>query len=579
MKKKFVVFIVSLTPKRQTVYLHNYYCNWRSFYFFFQIISILISKIFYRAVSIMAFASGDVDFNKLIREDQTICAICFFSWIERDARCLPCKEKVHIFCSDCLKQLAHHDNSINEGILLCPICKMAHRWTDNGVTSFPKLGLLKITDQNDESRLKYKSRIFNDSAPNHTRSYVEDIIVSVLRNLQNQEIKLLQKINETAAKHIESVRRQRHNLLEEVLKFFDEKETELIDIVREFDAFENFSKKVGETVTNKKITAMKIKLNNKANSCYHRNIEFFKNSNIDSFSLGLNRIDEEFKVAKELYRLPTGGKVCNTAFFDNTLYLITKKFGGSLYFYKLLKYTMESGITKYLHEWNNPMKIEYKLAVSVNIYLLTVGEIKVQYASEINQDDGKYSCSFSTFYDIIRRKHDTTTFVHLIAYDKGIVLCCRDSHSVFTFKKIRDPVKQKWKISLTLPLLNIIDMRINSSQLFTLFTENLYYVFDLNSGKILNKLKTSSSGCPREVLGITKYRFCTKILFQTGCCLIGNDFVRLIDKTEDNVSSWSYKKIFDLYQTIEYGKTSEGIVTFLILEKWINMVYLKYIKC
>ncbi|CAD5111264.1 unnamed protein product [Dimorphilus gyrociliatus] len=526
----------------------------------------------------MASASTDVDFNKIVKQDQTLCAICHFSWVQKDARCLPCKDKVHIFCSDCLRQLAHNDESHAEGILFCPVCKMAHRWTEEGVASFPRLDLFNSNndDDDDGNRLRMRSRTFVDAPPNHTRSYVEEIIVSVLRNLHNQEIQMIQKINETAANHMKKVREQRHKLLEEVLMFYDEKESELIDIIREFAAFEKFSKKVGET--NKKVTKMKIRLNNKANSCFHRNIEFIKDSSLADFSIGLNKKEEEFKVSKELCRLPTGGRVCNTSFFNDTLYLLTEKFGGSLFFYKLLRYQMKTGIIESLHEWNNSIKIEYKLAVSVNIYLLTVGEIRVQRVTETEDDDGKFSCTFSTFYDIMRRKNDTTSFVHIIGYEKGIVLCCQDLDNIFTFKKIKDPVKQKWKISLNLPLLKIVDMRINSSQLFALFTENLHYIFDLNSGKILNKLKTST-GSPREVLGITKYRFCTKILFQSGCCLIGNDFVRLIDKTEDGVSSWSYKKIFDLYHTIEYGKCSEGIIAFLILDKWINTVYLKYIKC
>lgn len=98
-----------------------------------------------------------MDISKLNKAKKgSQCAICSFSWIDRNPHCLPC-QVAHIFCSDCLALFGKKNNLKEGDQFYCPVCRKAHIWPENGVNGFSRLPLFQDIEINEEiPKSKYK---------------------------------------------------------------------------------------------------------------------------------------------------------------------------------------------------------------------------------------------------------------------------------------------------------------------------------------------------------------------------------------------------------------------------------------
>ena len=64
-----------------------------------------------------------------------MCAVCLESWVNKDARILPCD---HTFCFNCLEQI------VVEEIIECPMCREEHDVPGNDIELIRKNQLHRI---------------------------------------------------------------------------------------------------------------------------------------------------------------------------------------------------------------------------------------------------------------------------------------------------------------------------------------------------------------------------------------------------------------------------------------------------
>lgn len=379
-----------------------------------------------------------------VREGDTICSICFVTWIGQSPRCLPCKESIHIFCSDCLENFAIHNRLKSNDKFFCPVCNFGHTWKNDGILSFPRLTLFDrspIKDKYNKTERFYMEKI----SLNRKKSEIENAVTSAIKNINEEENEIFAKIFETARQKMLDIKEVRDKLIQEIIYYFDDKETNLKEIIKEFEAFELFSNKIGKDEFKDNLTEMRIKLTNKAMKILNKTIEFkVTNNNFnEKINIGENIINENLIITNELINIPSFKNPVTLACYKNNLYLILEKYLNNSFIYRLVLYDTTSDRFDFLHEWKSSREREYKLAINNELYLLLIGDREIKYLKEILRKDNRNICKFDTFCSTDK---NTEYYNSIIDFKYGIIASSTILDQKCQIFKIRNPFKIEWNI-------------------------------------------------------------------------------------------------------------------------------------
>ncbi|CAD5115922.1 unnamed protein product [Dimorphilus gyrociliatus] len=512
----------------------------------------------------------DINLNQVLMEEETICAICKATWIQKEPRCFPCSNIVHIFCTECIEMLAEHNDSEPGDTICCPICREEHVWTENGVRSFPRLGLFDMDEDKPIRRKIYTENYQNTE--NRVLCDTEKLLTASLGNLEQEEYSICEKINCATEKLAERISERNRILLNEVEAFFDKKKDEMEEIIAEFQEYDNFSSEEDGEME------MKIELSNKAISCLHRMIDFYPEESIEKLiDIGTNITTRDFTVKAEVCSIPKPCTIVTAQSYDNFLYLITEKPSNSEYSYNFYRYNWEEELLENLHEWICQNERQFKIAVNNKVYILNSGTNMVEYVRSITKKNYlRYQCLFKEF--CFARKG--SFYCNMTGWNNGIILTSEMAGKNSTILKLSDPFKIEWKSEIDNTWGCVIDMKLNGDKLITYFSEKSCCILDFNSGVVLSTMSATNlffNGSD-ATFSCSSISFLTRLLCKKGSALSVFNNTYLSELKKNSVELWVYKTVFDLYKTFEYKKTSKGILVYFMSKSVINTVHIKSVE-
>lgn len=518
----------------------------------------------------MTSNNEDSNSNQLLMEEETICAICKTTWINKEPRCLPCKDIVHIFCTDCIEMLAAHDGTQAGDILSCPICRAEHIWSSNGVKSFPRLGLFDC-DGDRRNRRKFYNEAYQKS-DNRVQCDTEKLLTASLGNLEQEEYAICEKINCATGKLVERISERNRILLNEVEIFFDRKKDEMEDIIDEFQEYDNFSNEDEGDMEKK------VELSNRAIACLHKFIDFYPEESLEkSIEIGSNIVTRDFTVKAEICSVPKSSSIITAQSYDNFLYIITEKKCYNEYSYSFFRYNWEEELLENLHEWICQSERRFKLAVNSKLYILVVGTNMVEYVKTITKKNYlRYECTFKEF--CYARKG--SIYCNMIGWSGGIILTSEMSGKNSSILKLSDPFKIDWKSDIEHSWGCVLDMKINGDKLITYFSEKSCCIIDFNSGAVLSTMSATNLffNNSDSTFSSASVSFLTRLLCRKGSALSIYNNTYLSELKKNSVELWVYKTIFDLYKIFDYKKTSKGILIYFMSKSVINTVHIKHVE-
>lgn len=383
--------------------------------------------------------------NFAISEEDTICSFCLVSWIGQNPRCLPCKESVHIFCSDCLEKFARHNRLKIGETLHCPVCDFAHSWTNDGVLGFPRLTIFDKLQTGEKFNRNERVYMENISL-NKEKSEIEKAIISAIKNTSLEEDEIFKKVHDTFKIRISDMQEIKEKLIKEIIDYYNDRETNLKEIIKEFEAIELFSDKIGENEFKENFMEMRVKLTNKAMKLLNKTINFKVNNNNkdnEMLNIGENIIAENLTIDYELINLPSFKNIITLNCYKNYLYLIMEKYINKSFIYRLVLYDTTSDRFDFLHEWKSSRQRQYKLAINNDIYLLLIGDREIKYLKEIIRKDNRNFCKFESFCFTDK---NTEYYNGIMDFQNGIIASSTILEQKLQIFKIRNPYKIEWNL-------------------------------------------------------------------------------------------------------------------------------------
>lgn len=501
----------------------------------------------------------EIDLKDLICKEDMECAFCKCPWIGNTPRCLPCKIVVHIFCSECLEKWGRSKSFENGGYFSCPICQQRYKWTREGVNNFPKLGIFQNFLEKKIGNLTFK-----EAKVKYVRSNVERMLISYLKDTNNDVDMLISQIKEEVINSIIEIRKKEKRLIDEIKEFCQNQGDGIRNLLEKFEKLQYKLIVSDDTLEN--ITKLKMELTNNAANLLNKKLHFQKKQN---GNLGEFYTIEHFQEKNPIIQLTDNEKVHNVIYFENRLYLIVES---ATCKYKLILFDVRNNKSEILKKWNTFSTENYKLAASLRLYFLIIGKDEIKYLNTAPNQ----TYTLDVFCGIEKQANKTSHYNNMIEYDQGIVVCtkCDDISSI---SKLKDPFKIDWETLIPKDFGLAIDLAANETKIFVCTDTLKCLVLDFSTGAIIldcnfrinGSIPLSINDCSSLILNTKK----SMALFKVFNTII---FAHIDEKSTGPIlTSKSYKDIFDLYTSFTYKIEKDSISLVLIRDDYVSLITMK----
>ncbi|CAD5114603.1 unnamed protein product [Dimorphilus gyrociliatus] len=174
----------------------------------------------------------------------TECPICTEVLVEREPRRLSCNPS-HVFCSECLENIAISLRLQSGDEFPCPICKTISKWPKLGVDGFPEV---HFEDETDDCGKSNKSNLLSMKEDNFAENFYNDI----MKEIEKTKLKRSQELGKLKNEidNLKQIIDKKEACLRDKLEtFFDEKENKLQEILEESEFLKNIPALSGSRVS------------------------------------------------------------------------------------------------------------------------------------------------------------------------------------------------------------------------------------------------------------------------------------------------------------------------------------------